>query len=155
MAGTPGLLEAIAVRTLQFVRKFKRQLLIGFAVFVSLQPAIATDGQPILDLGIVSWLEYQKRQLLVDISEIKIHDGVIEQAMVTVSIYQAVIFENMGETNHRLVFMPDTDNKMEVAYSSAVIRPKERWGAEFHGFGVFPYNCTLHPEERGKIAVTL
>lgn len=143
------------MRPLQYVRKFRRQLMIGFAVFVGLQPAIATDGQPILDLGIVSWLEYQKRQLLVEISKIEINDGVIEQAMVTVSIYQAVIFENLGETNHRLVFMPDTDNKMEAAYTSAVIRPKERWGAEFHGFGVFPYNCTMHPEEHGRIAVTL
>jgi plastocyanin len=137
------------------VHKLRQRLLIGIVVFAGLQPAIATDGQPILDLGIVSWLEYQRRQLLVDVTDIKIHDGAIEEAIVTVSIYQAVIFENLGDKTHRLVFMPDTDNKMEAAYTSSVIRPKERWGAEFHGFGVFPYNCTLHPEEHGKIAVTL
>ena len=114
-----------------------------------------TDGQPILDLGIVSWLEYQKKQLLVEVTEITIHDHTIQPSDVSVSIYQAVIFENRDETNHRLVFLPDVDNLMENAYTSAVIRASERWGAEFHGFGVIPYQCTIHPEERGKITVTL
>jgi plastocyanin len=118
-------------------------------------PVRATDGQPILDLGIVSWLEYQKKQLLVQVAEVKIHDHAIETADISVSIYQAVIFENQDETNHRLVFLPDVDNLMETAYTSAVIRASERWGAEFHAFGIFPYQCTMHPEERGRITVTL
>lgn len=126
-------------------------------VIVSMGPlqAGATDGQPILDLGIVSWLQYQKKQLLVEVTEIAIHDHAIEAADVSVSIYQAVIFENQDETNHRLVFLPDVDNLMETAYTSAVIRASERWGAEFHAFGIFPYQCTMHPEERGRITVTL
>jgi len=115
----------------------------------------ATDGQPILDLGIVSWLEYQKKQLLVEVTEITIHDHAINAAKVSVSIYEAVIFENQDDTNHRLVFLPDVDNLMENAYTSAVIRASERWGAEFHAFGIFPYHCTIHPEERGRIRVTL
>jgi plastocyanin len=118
-------------------------------------PLGATDGRPILDLGIVSWLEYQKKQLLVEITEVKIHDHAIEAANISVSIYQAVIFENQDDTNHRLVFLPDVDNLMESAYTSAVIRASERWGAEFHAFGVFPYQCTMHPEENGRITVTL
>lgn len=115
----------------------------------------ATDGRPILDLGIVSWLEYQRKQLLVEVAEITIHEHSIQTPDVSVSIYQPVIFENQDETSHRLVFLPDIDNKMEIAYTSAVIRSKERWGAEFHGFGIFPYHCTIHPEERGEITVTL
>ena len=118
---------------------------------LGLNAAIATDGQPILDLGIVSWLEYQKRQLLVEIAEISIEDSVIKPSDTVVSIYQAVIFRN----NHRLVFLPDVGNKMDEAYTSAVIRPDERWGAEFHGFGRFPYRCTIHPEEMGEISVIL
>ena len=116
---------------------------------------MATDGQPILDLGIVSWLEYRKKQLLVEVIEIIIHDHAITAADVSVSIYQAVIFENQDETNHRLVFLPDMDNLMETAYTSAVIRAGERWGAEFHAFGAFPYQCTIHSEERGRVTVTL
>jgi plastocyanin len=129
-------------------------LLCALALTSPLQ-VFATDGQPILDLGIVSWLEYQKKQLLVEVTEITIHDHRIEAAEISVSIYEAVIFENRDEINHRLVFLPDMDNLMEAAYTSAVIRASERWGAEFHTFGVFPYQCTIHPEERGRITVTL
>ena len=72
-----------------------------------------------------------------------------------VNIYEAVMFHNVSDENHRLVFLPDIGNKMEQAYTSAVIRPDERWGAEFHGFGLIPYRCTIHPEERGEISIIL
>ena len=134
-------------------RRFK------LAVFVlatlGINAAMATDGQPILDLGIISWLEYQKRQLLVDIAEISVEESAIKPTDKVVSIYQAVIFHNEGKHNHRLVFLPDVGNKMDEAYTSAVIRPGERWGAEFHGFGRFPYRCTIHAEEMGEISVIL
>ena len=68
---------------------------------------------------------------------------------------QAVVFQNLDEQSHRLVFMPDLGNKMDRAYTSAVVRQDERWGAEFHDFGRFPYHCTVHPEERGEISVIL
>lgn len=119
------------------------------------QPAKATDGQPILDLGIVSWLEFKKRQLVSEIKEVTIVDGKIKPTETVVSIYQAVVFHNLDKENHRLVFMPDIGNKMEEAYTSAVIRNDERWGAEFHGFGLLPFHCTAHPEERGEISVIL
>lgn len=117
--------------------------------------ALATDGQPILDLGIVSWLDFQKRQLISEIKEVRIENGKISPTETVVSIYQAVVFENLDEQNHRLVFLPDTGNKMERAYTSAVIRSGERWGAEFHGFGRLPFHCTVHPEERGEVSVIL
>lgn len=128
-------------------------MLLVFAT--GLRSAAATDGQPILDLGIVSWLEYQKKQLLVEIAEVTIKDDKINPGDSVVSIYQAVIFSNKDDVHHRLVFLPDVGNKMEEAYTSAVIRADERWGAEFHGFGRFPYRCTIHPEERGEISVIL
>lgn len=134
---------------------YRAKLVVLLLATLGINAAVATDGQPILDLGIVSWLEYQKRQLLVEIAEISIEDSMIKPSDTVVSIYQAVIFRNAGKHNHRLVFLPDVGNKMDEAYTSAVIRPDERWGAEFHGFGRFPYRCTIHPEEMGEISVIL
>jgi hypothetical protein len=102
-----------------------------------------------------SWLDYQKRQLLSEVQEVTIEDGKVSPTETVVSIYEAVMFHNLDDDSHRLVFLPDTGNKMEQAYTSAVIRPDERWGAEFHGFGLIPFQCTVHPEERGEISVIL
>ena len=131
-----------------------RLILIIVALF-GLRSAVATDGQPILDLGIVSWLDYQKRQLISEVKEVTIEAGKVSPTETVVSIYQAVMFHNLDEEVHRLVFMPDVGNKMEQAYTSAVIRPDERWGAEVHGFGILPFRCTVHPEERGEVSVIL
>ncbi|MDH3531851.1 MAG: hypothetical protein OEO82_02920 [Gammaproteobacteria bacterium] len=134
----------------------KKLLLIPVAlVALNLQSAIATDGQPILELGIVSWLDYQRRQLLTEVREVTIESGKVAPTETVVSIYEAVMFHNLDDQNHRLVFLPDIGNKMEDAYTSAVIRPDERWGAEFHGFGIIPFQCTIHPEERGEVSVIL
>ena len=124
-------------------------------VALNLQTAIATDGQPILELGIVSWLDYQRRQLLTEVQEVTIENGKVSPTETVVSIYEAVMFHNLDDQNHRLVFLPDIGNKMEDAYTSSVIRPDERWGAEFHGFGIIPFQCTIHPEERGEVSVIL
>lgn len=131
------------------------RLTLLIVVALLLRSVLATDGQPILDLGIVGWLDYQKRQLISEVKEVSIEDGKVMPSATVVSIYEAVIFHNLDGENHRLVFLPDIDNKMEQAYTSAVIRPDERWGAEFHGFGVLPFHCTVHPEERGKVSITL
>jgi hypothetical protein len=125
------------------VRRNHWRLVLLIIMAMAARSVMATDGQPILDLGIVSWLDYQKRQLLSEVQE------------TVVSIYEAVMFHNLDDDSHRLVFLPDTGNKMEQAYTSAVIRPDERWGAEFHGFGLIPFQCTVHPEERGEISVIL
>ena len=125
------------------------------AILISLNPVSATDGDPVLDLGIFSWIKYQKKQFFTDIVEITIENHAIHKANVEVSIYQPIIFENKDDTNHRLVFLPGLDNLMDFAYTSPVIKPEERWGLELHTFGVFPYQCTLHPEERGKFSVKL
>lgn len=131
------------------------RLMLPGIVLLCLRPAIATDGQPILDLGIVSWLDYQRRQLVSEVKEVNIESGKVSPTETVVSIYQAVMFHNLSDENHRLVFLPDVGNKMEQAYTSAVIRPDERWGAEFHGFGILPFQCTVHPEERGEVSVIL
>jgi len=125
---------------------------------VSLGPirtVIATDGDPIMDLGIFTWLKYQQKQFFTDITEIAIKDGKIQPPELTLDIYQPIIFENQDNTNHRLVFLPGIGNKMDLEYVSPVIQPGERWGLEIHTFGDFPYQCTLHPEERGSFTVNL
>jgi plastocyanin len=115
----------------------------------------ATDGDPIMDLGIFSWIMYQKKQFFTDIVEISIESNKMHEADVLVSVYQPIIFENKDDTNHRLVFVPDMENKMDFAYTSPVIKAEERWGLEIHSFGVFPYQCSLHPKERGRFTVKL
>lgn len=118
-------------------------------------PATATDGDPIMDLGIFTWLKYQQKQFFTDITELAIKDRKISAPALTVEIYQPIIFENQDQTNHRLVFLPGVNNKFDQEYFSPVIQPGERWGLEIHTFGEFPYQCTLHPEERGKFNIKL
>ena len=142
------------------MRTVSRQIRIYSTVFiaallVSVIPASATDGDPVMDLGIFSWIKYQQKQFFTDIVEISIENGKFHEADVLVSVYQPIIFENRDDANHRLVFLPGLDNKMDFPYTSPVIKPEERWGLEIHTFGVFPFQCTLHPEERGKFTVKL
>ena len=115
----------------------------------------ATDGDPIMDLGIFTWLKYQQKQFFTDITEVAIKDHAFQSRKITLDIYQPIIFENQDKTNHRLIFLPDIGNKMDLEYMSPVIQPGERWGLEIHTFGEFPYQCTLHPEERGMLTINL
>lgn len=135
-----------------------RKMAIAILCAVLLQqtlPVIATDGDPIMDLGIFTWIKYQQKQFFTDIVEIGIKDGKFDKPDMTVEIYKPIIFENQDKTNHRLVFLPGVGNKFDVDYFSPVIQPGERWGLELHTFGEFPYQCTLHPEERGVFKVNL
>jgi len=125
------------------------------ALLYGINPVSATDGNPVMDLGIFSWIKYQKKQFFTDIIEVTIQDNKFHSADLPVSIYQPIIFENQDDANHRLVFHPGLENLMDFPYTSPVIKPEERWGLELHTFGVFPYQCTLHPEERGKFTVKL
>jgi plastocyanin len=120
-----------------------------------MKPAYATDGDPIMDLGIFSWIMYQKKQFFTDIVEISIENHAFHETDVEVSVYEPIIFENKDAENHRLVFLPGLKNKMDFVYTSPVIKPEERWGLEIHTFGEFPYQCSLHPEERGRFTVKL
>jgi plastocyanin len=124
-------------------------------IFYGAGRVFATDGDPIMDLGIFSWIKYQQKQFFTDIVEIAIEGNTFSKTDVQVKIYQPIIFENRDKTNHRLVFLPGLENKMDYAYTSPVIKTGERWGLELHTFGVFPYQCTLHPEERGRFTVKL
>ena len=125
------------------------------ALLYGVNPVSATDGNPIMDLGIFSWIKYQKKQFFTDIVEVAIQGNKFHAADLPVSIYQPIIFENQDDDNHRLVFLPGLENLMDYTYTSPVIKPEERWGLEIHTFGVFPYQCTLHPAERGKFTVKL
>lgn len=137
-----------------------RRLLLVAAVCLGsvagLAPVFATDGNPILELGTFSWLDFQKKKLTAEVAEIKIQGRAVQSPQIDVSLYQAIIFENADEKeNHRLVFPPGLDNTMDRPYKSPVIKPGERWGLELHNLGVFTYRCTLHPEESGTIKVHL
>lgn len=119
------------------------------------QMAQSSDGAPIMDLGIFTWLQYQKKQFFTDIVEIAIKDKAVNSPEVTVSIFEPILFENQDKTNHRIVFLPGIGNAMDFEVLSPVIKPGERWGLEIHIFGVMTYQCTLHPEEHGTITVKL
>ena len=126
------------------------------SLLVGLVPVSATDGDPIMDLGIFSWIKFQQKQFFTDIVEVAIENGNFDRNDIEVSVYQPIIFENRDkEANHRLAFLPGLENKMDIPYTSAVIKPGERWGLEIHTFGVFPFQCTLHPEEKGRFRVKL
>jgi len=130
-------------------------LFMSVMMIQAVKPVSATDGEPIMDLGIFGWLRYQQTQFFTNIEEIAIRNGTVEKHHVEVSVYQPIIFENKGDTNHRLVFVPGIENQMEYPYTSPIIKPGERWGLEIHSFGTFEYQCTLHPEVNGKVTVKL
>lgn len=136
-------------------KKLTFSVLISVAILSGIIPAIATDGDPIMDLGIFSWIKYQQKTFFTDIVEITLQNGKFSNAEMEVSIYQPIIIENKDSENHRIIFVPGLKNKMDFAYTSPVIEPEQRWGLEIHTFGTFPYQCTLHPQERGSFSVKL
>ena len=124
-------------------------------ILAGIFPVAATDGDPIMDLGIFSWIKYQQKTFFTDIVEITLENGKFSNPDMEVSVYQPIIIENKDSQNHRIVFVPGLKNKMDYAYTSPVINPEERWGLEIHTFGVYPYQCSLHPEEHGSFTVKL
>ena len=87
------------------------------ALLYGVNPVSATDGNPIMDLGIFSWIKYQKKQFFTDIVEVTIDDNKFHAADLLVSIYQPIIFENKDDDNHRLVFLPGLENLMDYTYT--------------------------------------
>lgn len=118
-------------------------------------PVGATDGDPIMDLGIFTWLRYQQKQFFSDFTEVAIKDNKIQTPKLTVQMYEPIIIENQDKTNHRIVFLTGLGNKMDYEYMSPVIQPGERWGFEIHTLGEFPFQCSLHPGERGIFTIKL
>ena len=65
-----------------------------------------------------------------------------------------VVLENQDKENHRIIFPPAPGNEVATDVSSPVIKPGERWGAQFLDPGTYPYHCTLHPDrEQGVVEV--
>jgi len=124
-------------------------------IIIGITSVKATDGDPVMDLGIFSWIKYQQKIFFTDIVEITLENGKFSPEQTEVSVYQPIIIENKDAENHRIIFLPGLKNKMDFAYTSPVIKSEERWGLEIHTFGNFPYQCTLHPEERGSFTIKL
>ncbi len=135
--------------------KLTTTIAITSLLFAGVIQVKATDGDPIMDLGIFSWIKYQQKTFFTDIVEITLQDGKFSHPEMDVSVYQPIIIENKTQDNHRIVFVPGLKNKMDFAYTGPVVKPEERWGLEIHTFGDYPYQCTLHPQERGVFKVTL
>lgn len=143
------------MKRIDFTKAILTIVLLSSVVLIGIFPIKATDGDPIMDLGIFSWIKYQQKTFFTDIVEITLENGKFSEPQIEVSIYQPIIIENKGSENHRIIFLPGLKNKMDFAYTSPVIKSEERWGLEIHTFGVFPYQCTLHPEERGSLTIKL
>ncbi len=143
------------MKRIEFTKLTLTTVFLSFSIMVGIFPVKATDGDPVMDLGIFSWIKYQQKTFFTDIVEITLENGKFSESLTEVSVYQPIIIENKDAENHRIVFLPGLKNKMDFAYTSPVIQPEERWGLEIHTFGDFPYQCTLHPEERGTFTVKL
>jgi plastocyanin len=144
------------MKTFRFFRRTKFVWLICLAVSIGPRLSDAGDEEskrmlyPIRELGIRGW----PGQLTADALPVQIHDHAVQPKDTEIAIHQAVIIENLDKMNHILAFFPDAGNPLEVTDISMVIRAGERWAAQFNDSGVFPYQCTIHPEERGSITVT-
>jgi plastocyanin len=140
---------------LSSLSRYISAMIMASFILAGIFPVAATDGDPIMDLGIFSWIKYQQKTFFTDIVEITLENGKFSNPDMEVSVYQPIIIENKDSQNHRIVFVPGLKNKMDYPYTSPVIKPEERWGLEIHTFGVYPYQCSLHPEEHGSFTVKL
>lgn len=122
------------------------------------QFAVAVDESiphPITERGLLSQIAVKTTRLFRRVETIKIQDLVVETPNLTIEPGTVIVFDNHDvNVNHRLTFTPAPGNQLINEFKSAIIQPGELWGAEFLNNGVYPYHCTLHPDEQGTIEVS-
>lgn len=129
---------------------------ITLLILVSLntQAVDETVPHPIDERGLMSQIAVQTTKMFRPVEIIEIRNGVLETPELTIAPGTVVVIDNKDKTNHRMLFAPDPINNLVDNFTSTVIKPGDRWGAEFLEPGVFPYKCTLHPEkEHGVVRV--
>jgi len=135
--------------------------LVSSVSFVLLQiicvAALAVDElipHPIDERGLLSQIAVTTTRLFRPVEVIEIRNAGVQRPDITIAPGTVVVIDNQDKTNHRLVFPAGPGNDIVGRFASGVIGPGKLWGAEFVDVGVYPYECTVHPEtEHGVVRV--
>lgn len=120
----------------------------------SVQAVDETIPHPIDERGLMSEIAVKTTRLFRPVEMLEIHDAGLKRQEMTIARGTVVVLDNRSSNNHRLIFPPASGNQIVVEFTSTVVEPEKLWGAEFIDVGVYPFECTLHPErEHGVITV--
>lgn len=143
------------------IKKYRLICLISFiACFVmvlgtlSVHAVDETIPHPIDERGLMSEIAVKTTRLFRPVEILEIHDNGLKQNEMTVARGTVLVLDNKSNNNHRLVFPPAASNQIVVEFTSTVVEPDKLWGAEFVDVGIYPFQCSLHPQqEHGVITV--
>jgi hypothetical protein len=114
--------------------------------------AVDEDSANLFERGILNWLHYQKIMLSDNVYKLEIGIAGFQPANLDVALANrgsqgTLIFENHDEAVHRIVFKQHVGNTLGYDIKSPVINPGERWAVDILNDGIFPFECTIHPDK--------
>ena len=126
-------------------------LLLLFAVVSQVVLAIDEDSATLSERGILNFFHYQKILLSDHVYTVEIgKDGFkpanLDVILASRGVHGTLIIENRDEAVHRIVFMQHIGNNLGYDMKSPVIKAGERWAVDIMKDGIYPFRCTLHPE---------
>lgn len=114
--------------------------------------AVDEDSATLSERGILNFLHYQKVMLSDNVY--KLEFGAKGKSPVNLDVQLAnrgvhgtLIFENNDEAVHRIVFKQHIGNNLGFDMKSPVINPGDRWAVDMMKDGIYPFECSLHPEK--------
>jgi hypothetical protein len=127
-------------------------LLIILSTFSLMVRAVDEDSATLSERGILNFIHYQKVRLsdyvyTVDIGEDGIAPTNLDVILANRGVHGTLIVENKDEAVHRIVFSQHIGNNLSNDMKSPVIKPGERWALDIMKDGIYPFQCTLHPEK--------
>jgi plastocyanin len=114
--------------------------------------AVDEDSATLSERGILNWIHYQKIMLSDNVFKVEIgKDGFqpadLEVILARRNVHGTLIFENNDEGVHRIVFSKHIGNNLGYDMKSPVINPGERWAVDIMKDGIYPFQCTIHPDK--------
>ncbi len=154
MTSNTGRYSIIAWRvTVRFVRNLEIQVSLLLLLIIGITVAIAVDEDSgtLFERGILNFFHYQKIMLSdhvykVEIDESGFQPANVEVALANRNVHGILIFENNDESVHRIIFKQHIGNDLSYEIKSPVIEPGEKWALDILKDGIYPYQCTLHPD---------
>jgi hypothetical protein len=140
---------------------YRQILSISFAGWIvmflgsfNVQAVDETIPHPIDERGLMSEIAVKTTRLFRPVEILEIHNAGLKHNEMTITRGTVLVLDNKSNNNHRLMFPAASSNTIVVEFTSTVIEPEKLWGAQFIDVGVYPFHCSLHPEqEHGIITV--
>ena len=136
------------------VRFFNRPVSFLFilAAFSMVVIAVDEDSGTLFERGILNFFHYQKVMLSDNVYKLEIGKTGYQPANLEVtlknrSVHGTLIIENNDEAVHRVVFTQHIGNDLGYDLKSPVINPGDRWAVDILKDGIYPFQCTLHPDK--------